>query len=175
MRSILILLAALVAVLIVALVVVVAIGLSLTQRHTAIRVARINANAERVFGLISGPQNWRTDLRDYKFFEQGGRHMVSETDRHGETITYEVVESDAPTRLKRTIADKKLPFGGSWTWNITPQGEHCSVTITEEGEVYNPVFRFVSRFVLGHTRTLDNYLAMLTAAAESQKAQSASR
>jgi hypothetical protein len=31
--------------------------------------------------------------------------------------------------------------------------------ITEDGEVYNPVFRFVSRFVMGHTATMDKYLA----------------
>ena len=30
--------------------------------------------------------------------------------------------------------------------------------ITENGEVYNPLFRFVSRFVMGHTRTIDTYL-----------------
>jgi hypothetical protein len=30
--------------------------------------------------------------------------------------------------------------------------------ITEDGEVYNPVFRFVSKFVMGQTATLDAYL-----------------
>jgi hypothetical protein len=35
------------------------------------------------------------------------------------------------------------------------------VQITEDGEVYNPVFRFVSRFILGHTRTMDFYLRAL--------------
>ncbi len=29
---------------------------------------------------------------------------------------------------------------------------------TEQGEIYNPVFRFVSRFILGYTRTIDTYL-----------------
>jgi hypothetical protein len=31
--------------------------------------------------------------------------------------------------------------------------------ITEEGEVYNPIFRFVSRFIMGHTATIDSYLS----------------
>ena len=30
--------------------------------------------------------------------------------------------------------------------------------ITENGEVYNPLFRFMSRFVFGHTATIDKYL-----------------
>jgi hypothetical protein len=36
--------------------------------------------------------------------------------------------------------------------------------ITENGEVYNPIFRFVSRFIMGHTATLDAYLKSLTTA-----------
>ena len=35
------------------------------------------------------------------------------------------------------------------------------VRITEDGEVYNPIFRFVSRFVFGQTRMLDAYLRAL--------------
>jgi len=33
----------------------------------------------------------------------------------------------------------------------------ANVRITENGQVYNPVIRLMSRFVLGHTRTMDIY------------------
>ena len=39
------------------------------------------------------------------------------------------------------------------------------VRITEDGQVYNPVFRFMSRFVFGHARTMDAYLRALGRAA----------
>jgi hypothetical protein len=116
--------------------------------------------------LIDGPQDWRTDLKSYKFYDQGSRRMAQETDKHAQTITFEIVESRPPTLLKRTIADKNLPFGGSWTWQLEPVGENCRITITEDGEVYNPVFRFLSKFVIGQTRTIDNYLDMLSQALE---------
>ena len=148
------------------IIVIVAIGALLPKRHVATRSARLKAAPETVFRLISGPQDWRSDLREYKFYEEDGRHMIRETDKHGQTITYEIVLSQYPTQLKRTIADKSLPFGGSWTWQIQSTSEGSVVTITEEGEVRNPVFRFVSRFFIGLTRTLDNYLAMLANAAE---------
>ena len=151
-------------------VAIVVIGALLPKRHTATRTAIIKATPEQVFALISGPQNWRTDLKDYNFFNEGGRHMQRETDKHGQTITYEIMESEPPSFRKTTIADKSLPFGGSWTWNLQPQSDSCSVTITEEGEVYNPIFRFVSRFLIGHTRTIDNYLAMLAEAANRENA-----
>jgi len=147
------------------IVAVMLIGALLPKSHTASRTAIIKATPERIFALISGPQDWRTDLKEYKFFDENGRHMQRETDKRGQAITYEIVQSQPPTLRKTTIADKSLPFGGSWTWTIRPQGDGCAVTITEDGEVYNPVFRFVSRFIMGHTRTIDNYLAMLGEAA----------
>ena len=153
-------------VIIFAIAAVVVVGALLPKSHTASRTAIIKATPEQVFALISGPQDWRTDLREYKFFDESGRHMQRDTDKHGQTITYEIVQSQPPTLRKTTIADKNLPFGGSWTWNIQPESDGCAVTITEDGEVYNPVFRFVSRFIMGHTRTIDNYLAMLENAAK---------
>ena len=163
-----------VAILVISIIAIVAIGAMLPQRHTATRTAALNATPEQVFALISGSQDWRTDLKSYSFFEENGRRMVREIDKHGQTINYEIVQSQPPTLLKRTIADKQLPFGGSWTWSIQPRSEGCSLTITEDGEVYNPVFRFVSKFLMGHTRTIDNYLVMLSSALQKDKAHAAS-
>ena len=162
MKIALIVLVALVA----SVILIVAIGAMLPKEHTASRTVELRATPEQVFALISGPQEWRTDLKEYKFFDEGNRHMVRETDKHGQTITYEIAQSQPPSLLKRTIADKGPPFGGSWTWKIALRGSGCSVTITEDGEVYNPVFRFVSRFIMGHTRTIDSYLAILSQAVQ---------
>ena len=35
-------------------------------------------------------------------------------------MTYEVVEEDPPPNLIIRIADPHLPFGGAWTYEITP-------------------------------------------------------
>ena len=42
-----------------------------------------------------------------------------------------------------------------------PLAPHKDEIITEDGEVYNPVFRFMSRFIIGHAATLDQYLTAL--------------
>jgi hypothetical protein len=63
-----------------------------------------------------------------------------------------------PARLVTRIADKSLPFGGVWIFQVVPTAEGSRLNITENGEVYNPVFRFVSRFIFGYDRTLDAYL-----------------
>jgi hypothetical protein len=72
---------------------------------------------------------------------------------------------ERPTLLVARIADPSLPFGGTWTYRIQPSGTGSTVTVTEDGEIYNPFFRFMSRFVFGYTATLDQFLENLQARA----------
>jgi hypothetical protein len=44
---------------------------------------------------------------------------------------------------------------------VTPSGSGTLVRITEHGEVYNPLFRVLSRFVFGHTSTMEQFLRNL--------------
>jgi hypothetical protein len=77
-------------------------------------------------------------------------------------ITFVVVESVRPQHLLVRIDDVSLPFGGSWSYDLVPSGTGTILTITERGEVYNPLFRFMSRFVFGHSATMEGFLASLT-------------
>jgi len=141
---------------------VVVIGSLLPQQHVASRSASFRATPENLFSLIAGPQGWRPDvLRDEPVPDTKGREFRRETARNGETITYELLNRKPPQSITRRIATENLPYSGSWTISLQPQGEMTTVKITETGQVYNPVFRFVSRFVIGHTRTIDTYLRAL--------------
>ena len=141
---------------------VVGIGLLLPKRHTASRSASYRATPEQLFSLIVGAQNWRPEvLRCEAVPTADGRELVRETTRGGETITYELLNRIPPTSVKRSIATENLPYSGTWTYSLETSGGTTNVRITEEGEVHNPVFRFMSRFVLGHTRTMDAYLRAL--------------
>lgn len=143
-------------------VAVVGIGSLLPKRHSVSRSAVYRATPEQLFSLIAGPQNWRPDVLRYEAVPgSGGRELVRETTRGGETVTYELVDSAPPRSLKRRIATENLPYSGTWTYALERDGADTVVRITEDGEVYNPVFRFMSRFVLGHTRTMDAYLRAL--------------
>ena len=59
------------------------------------------------------------------------------------------------------IVTPDSPFGGTWTFVVTPDGTGSHIAITEHGEVHNVLFRFLSRFVFGHTATLEGYLRAL--------------
>jgi hypothetical protein len=111
---------------------------------------------------IAGDQSWRRDIRRYEPLpDRNGRRTWKETDKHGSSITFETMESDQPRRLVTRIADTNLAFGGSWTYEISPEAGGSKIRITERGEVYHPIFRFVSRFIMGHTATIDGYLSAL--------------
>jgi hypothetical protein len=142
-------------------ILVVAIGSLLPKGHVVSRSARFTASPQQLFTLIAGPQNWRPDLLSSEAFTDGGRDYVRETNRHKEIITYELLNRNEPSSIERRIATQNLPYSGSWTFVLEPYGSGTTVHITENGEVSNPVFRFVSRFILGQTRSLDDYLRAL--------------
>ena len=73
-----------------------------------------------------------------------------------------VVESRPPAWMVTRINDG-LPFGGTWTFEIVADADGSRLTITERGEVYNPIFRILSRYVFGHTATMDAFLEALAA------------
>jgi uncharacterized protein YndB with AHSA1/START domain len=142
------------------------IGAMMPQNHEASRSAVISVPPDSVWRIITdftaAPQ-WRKDLTSVERLpDQQGRPAWREHGRNGD-IAYEAVEWVPPSRFQSRISDTKLAFGGSWTFDLVPEsaGRATRVTITERGEVYNPIFRFLSRFVFGYTATLDAYLGAL--------------
>ena len=71
-------------------------------------------------------------------------------------MTQEVEVLDpAARRMVTRIVDERA-FGGTWTWTVTPQEDGgATLTITEAGEVFNPLFRAISRFFLDQRGTMD--------------------
>jgi len=142
---------------------VAAIGAMLPKRHVASRSAVFHAGREPLYALVAGTQTWRPDVKACEAMEKDGRRFQRETDKHGHTILYEV-EEPGPDRIVRRIASEDLPYGGRWTVTFAPKDDGTQVRITEEGEVYNPIFRFVSKFILGQTASIDAYLKAMGAA-----------
>ena len=115
------------------------IGLLLPQSHEASRSAELNKPPTEVFALIADPNG-------YKGWWDGA------------SVKSEVVERVPPSKLVTKIVGE-TQFGGTWTFDIVPVGEGRSrVTITERGEIYNPIFRTLSRFVFGYTSSMESCL-----------------
>jgi|SRR5215212_1012001 len=142
------------------------IGALLPKRHEATRSTLLNAPPADVYRALTAfeaaPQ-WRADAKRVELLgEVDGRLRFREHGQHG-TVTYEVVRQVPPELLVTRIVDRDLGYSGSWTYALAPEGAGTRLTITERGEVSNVIFRFLSRFVFGHTATMDKYLASLPA------------
>ena len=137
------------------------LGSQLPEQHTASRTVELRQSPKQIWDIIDGPPTWRPEVTRYELLSADPNRKWIEYGRHGQKMTYEVISSDPPQRLVTRLADPHLPFGGSWTYEITPTATGSSLTITENGEIYSPVFRFVARYVQGYTATIDNYLKAL--------------
>ena len=141
------------------------LGSRLSKAHSVARMAYFNRAPGEIWQIISDfadQPSWRPDLSSVERLPpRNGRDVWRETDSHGQSMTLMTVERLPQRRLVRRIADENLPFSNGWTLEIGEFGEVTSLTITETGEIENPLFRLMSRYVIGHTSTIDRYLTAL--------------
>jgi uncharacterized protein YndB with AHSA1/START domain len=138
------------------------IGAFLPIAHVATADADVPLSPDRVWAKLTDVAafpRWRPGVIRVETVSPG---TWRETTKQG-TMTYATVAADPPTRLVTRIADRGLPFGGEWEYHIAPTPTGSHVTITERGEVYNPIFRFVARYLIGYTATMTAVLQALAA------------
>jgi hypothetical protein len=156
------------ALIVVALIVLVAlvalIGTFLPKGHRVSRTVVYSAPPESVYAAITDfakfPE-WRSGIKTVDIISNGeGGTRFREDGPHG-TITYKVEERRPGSRLVTRIDDPSLPFGGKWTLDVRAVPGGSELTITEDGEVYNPIFRVMSKLVFSPYDTIDTYQADL--------------
>ena len=162
MKTTLIILGVLVAIVVIAAVIVIVIGSRLPSGHVASRSIRLARPPAEVYALLRDAASFPKWRKDVQRVEMLGAAQFREHGSHG-PVTYEVVE-DAPNRkLVTRIVDKDLGYSGSWTYDLAADGGGTLLRITENGEVSNPMFRFLSRYVFGHTATMEGVLGAAAA------------
>jgi hypothetical protein len=145
------------------------VGSRLPAAHTASVTDTIPASQQRVWGLITDvaaqPQ-WRTGLRAVQPLPpQNGAPCWAEV-QSSMTMPLCAEVREAPAKQIARIADPKLPFGGTWTYQLEPAGENATrVTITENGTTGPAMWRFVGHYAMGEDGQIKQYLADLKRAA----------
>ena len=145
--------------------IVVAFGYALPVGHVASVERTVPQPPDGIFTVIHDVERypaWRSDVKEVRILERTPTLRWREVGSSG-TITFELQEAVRPSRLVTRIADRSLPFGGTWMFVLTPEGSGTRVTITEHGEIYNPIFRVMSRFVFGHTAAMETFVGDLSA------------
>jgi uncharacterized protein YndB with AHSA1/START domain len=140
---------------------ILAIGALLPQKHVATQAAEYHKPPQVVWQTITDASKfaqWRPNMAGARLVDPADpRRGWTETWSHGEKVPIEVVEWVPPQRLVTRLGPG-MAFGGTWTFELTPTPAGTRLRITENGEVYNPLFRFLSGFVFGHTASMRDYL-----------------
>lgn len=136
------------------------IGSMLPKAHVASRSILLHRSPQDVYAVVrdfgSAPK-WRADVKRIEvetpvYFREEGKHGA---------VNYELVEDVPAQRMVTRIRDTDLGYSGQWTYTFTPESDGTRVTIREDGEVSNVLFRFMSRYIFGQTSTIDGYLTSL--------------
>ena len=148
---------------------VVIIGATLPKAHVASHAIRLKQKPDTVFRTIASvttAASWRSDIQRVEMLPPHEGRMAWREHSSNGAVAYEAElvrppVNGLPGRFVTRITDRNLPYGGSWIIDVAPDGPQTLVIATERGEVYNPLFRFVSRYIMGHTASIDAYLKAL--------------
>jgi uncharacterized protein YndB with AHSA1/START domain len=139
-------------------------GTLLPRDHVASRIGTYQVPPDKVWAAITDVDampTWRIGLKSVtRLPEKNGLPGHIEDTAAGK-LKIEAQSMEPPRKLVNRIGGDNLPFGGTWTFDVTPTSDGSTLRITENGYVTNPVFRFVARFVMGYTSEMDKYLTGL--------------
>lgn len=164
MRKVVLILGGLFGVVILTIAVIAIVGSLLPVSHVATRSVLIRRRPHEIYKVIrefDKSPSWRADVKSVDLLgETDGRLRYREHGEQGD-VTYELVEDIPDRKVVSRIVDEDLGYSGSWTTELKQEGDGTRVAITENGEVSNVIFRFFSRYVFGHTSSIDTYLTSL--------------
>ena len=140
------------------------IGSRLPRTHSASRSIFLHQTPQQVYAVardFASAPTWRADVKRIDVETRpNGRVHFREQGGNG-TVNYELAEDVPAARMVTRILDTDLGYSGKWTYVFTAENGGTRLTITEDGEVSNVIFRFMSRYIFGSTATLDSYLTSL--------------
>jgi uncharacterized protein YndB with AHSA1/START domain len=166
MKTLLMIVGVVVVVIVLLIVIMLLIGSRLNPNHTASRSIKLRRSPADVFAVLHNfaqSPAWRSDVKKVEMLGVVDGHVRFREEGSNGTVTYEVLDDIAPQRLVTRIVDVDLGYSGTWTYDLQPADGGSVLTITENGVVTNPMFRFMSRYIFGHTATIDTYLKSLAA------------
>ena len=148
--------------LVAALIVAYALGERLPAEHTTVAAATISAPPSRVWELISNVDNypkWRSGLPSVEELPPAAGHQRWTEHYTHDQLSFVLLDSNPVSSRVVLMEPGTHPFDGQWTFQLQPMDDgRTSVTITEHGHVFAPIFRFIGHYITGDDFQQKRYL-----------------
>lgn len=135
-------------------------GLATPRVHVVVRTIVLKAPPATVWKLIRTFKeypNWRDDIFSVEEMV-GSDPRPAWTQIGGKSLSYIATTDEAPVRFTTRILDDDLGYSSEWQHVLAPVGDGTRLTITETGEVPNPIFRFLGAHIVGYNGPIDAFL-----------------
>jgi len=132
------------------ILVVLVIGLLQPSKHSVTRSIRLKQSPESVFAVLDDQTNlpsWSSGIAKVEPLPiRDGNRVVRMTLKWGGMQMLATrLERTPPHRLVTAMSKESGASFGTWTYEIRADGDGCRVSITEDGELKNPIYRVMAR------------------------------
>lgn len=154
-----------------ALIIAYGLGKRLPVEHTVVAAQTIAAPPAKVWGLlvnVDAQPTWRHGLKSLEELPEQNGHQRWTEHYSGAQMTFQLIESDPMKSRVVQLEPQGASMDGEWIYQLLPMDDgRTSVTITEHGNLYSPLYRFLMHYILGDTFNQKRYLDDLNKAATS--------
>lgn len=141
------------------------IGIVLPQSHSASVSGHFNVSNKILWEAITDVNSystWRSKVEKVEVLSEVTEPLRwREYYSNNDPLTFKVTDREDSSKYVVKIDEAGLPFGGTWTYQLHEMESGTRLVITEDGEIYNPFFRFVSKYIMGHDTMIKQFLSDL--------------
>ena len=134
-------------------------GMLLNEHHIISSRILLNQSPNNVWHAISDlaatPDWYPNVVSEERLADREGHQVWRERYHNGEELVLETFESCPPYRMVRAAVEGNTRE--SWEFDLQPTAHGTELRITENGDIPNPFKRFVSKYLMGHFRAMNNY------------------
>jgi hypothetical protein len=141
-------------------------GCLVPRGHVATRTLALRQSPESVWAVLRDGESWPSWWGLLKAVErqtEGGREQWRLDYKDGNRFVLDVVEATAPWHMALKIDDVKKLFEGRWVYDVDAVEGGSRVTLTEHGEITNPLIRLMARMMMDPHMYIDMHLKALAA------------
>ncbi len=137
------------------------VGRSLPEKHTSRFSITLPVPPATVWAVITDypkmPDWWPAVKAIRLETRPDGEVWTWNQDSRGREIAFRTIGEKAPQHLVREIVGDNLPFGGTWTFDLAPEASGTKLTLTEDGFIKPPLFRFIGTYFIGLDKTMKDF------------------